>query len=266
MSLYSKGNIEIARGTAVSTFVAAATHLQPHVGVNARVYGDQHSSGHLDALLPHTLTTRAADDLSFSPATRASHYLGKETRRAAHLSYAVALRTADGLGTRLGPTAGAMRARLIAGDLDLFLATKDGFLETNGHPGVNVLSPARCPAGGCPSGTKACEKALKEVIKSAKTEIGKVTEASALQAGMAKAVIGRSSLRIGEHLKVTTLLDPSIKSSPVAGFLPFRALFCLMQNFPKPLISTSSPLSRVLAIKLRRDSSISADLLLGKPS
>jgi hypothetical protein len=92
-----------------------------------------------------------------------------------------------------------MRARLIAGDLDLFLATKDGFLETNGHPGVNVLSPARCPAGGCPSGTKACEKALKEVIKSAKTEIGKVTEASALQAGMAKAVIGRSSLRIGEH-------------------------------------------------------------------
>jgi hypothetical protein len=52
------------------------------------------------------------------------------------------------------------------------------------------------------------------------------------------------ALKIGEHLKVTTLLDPSIKSSPVAGFLPFRSFLLLTQNFPKPLIKTSSPFSR----------------------
>ena len=52
-------------------------------------------------------------------------------------------------------------------------------------------------------------------------------------------------LKTPEHLKVTTLLDPSIKSSPVCGFLPLRSLLSFTQNFPNPLINTSSPFARV---------------------
>jgi hypothetical protein len=49
------------------------------------------------------------------------------------------------------------------------------------------------------------------------------------------------SLSFPEHLNVTTLLDASIMSSPVAGFRPLLSRFFLTQNLPKPLINTSSP-------------------------
>lgn len=48
-----------------------------------------------------------------------------------------------------------------------------------------------------------------------------------------------------EHLKVTTLLASSIISSPVEGFLPLRSFLSFTQNFPKPLIRTSSPFASV---------------------
>lgn len=72
------------------------------------------------------------------------------------------------------------------------------------------------------------------------------------------------SLKTGEHLKVTTLLDPNIISSPVAGFLPFRSLLFMTQNFPNPLMRTSSPFTSLFLIISRRDPNSSADLVLGR--
>ena len=68
-----------------------------------------------------------------------------------------------------------------------------------------------------------------------------------------------------QHLKMTTRLDPSIKSSPVWGFLPLRPFFSFTQNFPKPEISTSSPDSRVIFIVLRMDSIRSMDWVFEQP-
>jgi len=45
------------------------------------------------------------------------------------------------------------------------------------------------------------------------------------------------SLKLPEHLKVTTLRGLSIIPSAVAGFLPFRSFFSLMQYFSNPLIN-----------------------------
>ena len=44
-------------------------------------------------------------------------------------------------------------------------------------------------------------------------------------------------LSLPEHVNVTTFLGSSIKSSPVAGFLPFRSFFSFTQNFPNLLIN-----------------------------
>ena len=51
-----------------------------------------------------------------------------------------------------------------------------------------------------------------------------------------------------EHLKVTTFLGANIIFPPVAGFRPFRSIFSLTRNLPKPLIMTSSPDARVCFI------------------
>ena len=47
-----------------------------------------------------------------------------------------------------------------------------------------------------------------------------------------------------EHLNVTTFLGGSIIGSPVWGFLPLRAYFSCTENFPNPLMRTSSPFCR----------------------
>jgi len=70
--------------------------------------------------------------------------------------------------------------------------------------------------------------------------------------------------KTGAHLKVTTLLDPNIMPTPVAGFRPLRSCFSFTQNFPKPDINTSSPFSRVFLMISKRDSTRSTDILLGK--
>ena len=62
------------------------------------------------------------------------------------------------------------------------------------------------------------------------------------------------SLKTPEHLKVTTLLASSIRFSLVWGFLPLRFLLPFMQNFPKPVISISSPFSRVFFKIAKRES------------
>ena len=62
-----------------------------------------------------------------------------------------------------------------------------------------------------------------------------------------------------EHLKVTTLLAPNMRSLPVAGFLPRRSFFSRTQNFPKPLIRTSSPSASVFLMISNTDSIRSAD-------
>jgi hypothetical protein len=73
------------------------------------------------------------------------------------------------------------------------------------------------------------------------------------------------SLNLPEHLNVTTFLGSSIKSSPVAGFLPFRSHFSFKQNLPKLEIRTSSPDASVRLMISIRVSTISVDLFLGKP-
>ena len=70
------------------------------------------------------------------------------------------------------------------------------------------------------------------------------------------------SLRTGEHLKTMTLLDPSMRSSPVAGFLPLLSFFCLTQNFPKPLIITFSSFSNFPFMISKRLSTTSVDFFL----
>ena len=73
------------------------------------------------------------------------------------------------------------------------------------------------------------------------------------------------SLNFPEHLNVTTFLEASIMSSPVAGFRPFRSFFSFTQNFPNPETNTSSPEARVFLMISKRVSTISDDLFLGKP-
>ena len=72
------------------------------------------------------------------------------------------------------------------------------------------------------------------------------------------------SRNLPEHLKVTTLLSASIKSSPVWGFLPLRLLLSFTENFPNPVIKTSSPSSRVFLMIASRDSTTCVDLVLGR--
>jgi hypothetical protein len=52
------------------------------------------------------------------------------------------------------------------------------------------------------------------------------------------------SFKTPEDLNLTTLLESSIKSSPVAGFLPLRPFLVWTENFPNPEMRTSSPLAR----------------------
>ena len=52
------------------------------------------------------------------------------------------------------------------------------------------------------------------------------------------------SLILGEHLNAITLSEFKVKSSPVAGFLPLRGAFFFAENFPNPLMRTSSPFAR----------------------
>jgi hypothetical protein len=66
----------------------------------------------------------------------------------------------------------------------------------------------------------------------------------------------------GEHLKLTTRLSASIRSSPVAGFLPRRLPFSWMQNFPKPVTRTSSPPSRVFLMISKVASTALAEAVL----
>jgi len=74
-----------------------------------------------------------------------------------------------------------------------------------------------------------------------------------------------SSLRLAEHLKVTTFLAESIISSPVAGFLPRRESLSFTQNFPNPLIRTSSPDARAPLRISKRDSTKSVDFFMVNP-
>ena len=53
--------------------------------------------------------------------------------------------------------------------------------------------------------------------------------------------------------------------SEAFGFRPFRCRLSLTQNLPNPLISTSSPDSRVLFVISRRVSTISEEWFLGNP-
>ena len=62
------------------------------------------------------------------------------------------------------------------------------------------------------------------------------------------------SRRTGEQLNVTTLRRSSIRSPPVTGRLPLRSLLSLTQNFPKPLMRTSSPSCNKVLMIFRRDS------------
>jgi hypothetical protein len=68
----------------------------------------------------------------------------------------------------------------------------------------------------------------------------------------------------GEHLKVTTRLSASIRSSPVPGFLPRCFPLSLTQNFPKQLIRTSSPPSRLFLLISKVVSTALADAALDK--
>jgi hypothetical protein len=70
----------------------------------------------------------------------------------------------------------------------------------------------------------------------------------------------------GEHLKVTTRLLASIRSSPVPGFLPRCFPLSLTQNFPKQLIRTSSPPSRLFLIISKVVSTALADAVLDRSS
>jgi len=67
------------------------------------------------------------------------------------------------------------------------------------------------------------------------------------------------SLKTHEHLNVTTLRAGRVIGSPLWGFLPFRCIFSLTQNFPNPLIRTSSPFSSDALISSKRVSMTWAD-------
>jgi len=84
----------------------------------------------------------------------------------------------------------------------------------------------------------------------------------------AKASQSRSfifSLSLVEHLNFTTFLALSIKSLPVAGFLPRRLLFAAIQNFPNPLMSTSSPEANAFLTISKMLSTSGSDLRIENP-
>ncbi len=72
-------------------------------------------------------------------------------------------------------------------------------------------------------------------------------------------------LRADEHLKATTLRDPNILWSPVAGLRPLRSRLSFTQNLPNPLIRTFSPLSSLFLIISSKDSTSLVDLDLEYP-
>ena len=69
----------------------------------------------------------------------------------------------------------------------------------------------------------------------------------------------RFSLRVLEHLKVTTRLESNIRPFPVWGFLPLRIFLSLTQNLPNPETRRASPDSRVCLMIPRRDSRADVD-------
>ncbi len=62
--------------------------------------------------------------------------------------------------------------------------------------------------------------------------------------------------RTSERLKVTTLLGGSVIGSPVRGFLPVRPCFSFTENFPNPMMETSSPFCRDCFMSSKRASMI----------
>jgi hypothetical protein len=68
----------------------------------------------------------------------------------------------------------------------------------------------------------------------------------------------------GEHLKVTIRLSASTSRSPVSGILPLRSPLSFTQNFPKPLIRTSTPFSRVFLMISNMVSTALADSALDR--
>ena len=74
------------------------------------------------------------------------------------------------------------------------------------------------------------------------------------------------ALNFPEHLNPTTLLAPNVKFSPVAGFLPLLSLFSFTQNFPNPVIRTSSPFSSVFLMISIIDSTAWTERFFGRPS
>ena len=91
--------------------------------------------------------------------------------------------------------------------------------------------------------------ALREVLKLARALMDGqpifITFAWAIQKGRPVYCPFTISLNLPEHLKITTFLGSSIKSSPVAGFLPLRAFFFFTQNLPNPDTNPSSADVRV---------------------
>jgi hypothetical protein len=135
---------------------------------------DLNSKGSLPLhdLLATALAAGRGYDLALTLAPGTGCHLHKGTQDclllAPYLTRTIALRAANWLSAWFGPTALAVRAGFRACDLDLLLTAKDGFFKLDGKIVPEISATGRSPPGR-PSGTRATEKALKDIVNAAKT-------------------------------------------------------------------------------------------------
>ena len=195
--------------------VALSTQHKGLAIVDAR--RDIHLQPHRFAHTAHALAlvARGLDDLAGTAAAAAGlhalHHAERGTLLHPHLSTAVAVRASLGRGSFGGSGAAAVLTLNQAGEVDLLLATLGRLHEGERDVDVNVVAADRrvrvagsARAAKTAKAAAAAKKAVEDIADVAKVKAEAACTASAaaiarIDACVAKLVIARALLRVGEH-------------------------------------------------------------------
>ena len=235
MLLYIKGDIEIAEGAAPGARLALAADANLLIAI--------HTGGHLYdqtmvlayPALAATLAAGDGDHRAAAPAGVAGshrHHV-KEGSALAHLAATTALGAAHRIGTRLGTAALAAWAPLKATELDLLLAAEDRLLKRQ----TQVVTQVGTALGAALSAlTTTAARSAKEGIEDRTEGIPTaewiVPRAAAAGRAVAKAVVHRPLLLIGQHLvRLVDFLElglGAVLSIHIGVVLASQATVCLL--------------------------------------
>jgi hypothetical protein len=217
VGFYRDDDIEVARWATVSTGLTFAGQTYAHAIVHARGYLDRKGTRNLHHFVTMALAARRGNDFAFTPTAwaggdvdkRAEAWAGGDVDKRAenrllnlsHLTGAVALGAAHGLGARFGTRALAAGAGLMAQNLNLLFAAKGCLFEGNLETVLQVCTPAGSPPRATSRAhAKAREEIFKDVFKTKATKTGIAGAGRALYASVTKAVIGGALLLVAQHL------------------------------------------------------------------